>query len=130
MTGELAAPHSESGSKNQPAFWMPRSFFQSGLPSTEYAYRPSEPKYAMTTLPSVTGVGEACDDFGCRLVLGVPSCAVWSHRILPVFLSSAITFHWCGDLSFTGSVSPNSPVRKVCLGSLEIAVRTKTRSPH
>src|SRR5262249_38161726 len=108
----------------------PRSFFQRSFPSTEYANSPSEPKYATTTLPSVTGVGDACDDFGCRLVLGTPWCAVCSHRIFPVFLSRASTFHWCDELSFTESVSPNSPVRSDCLASPEIAVVTKIRSPQ
>src|SRR5579859_5427395 len=130
MTGELAAPHSESGSKNHPAFCRPRSFFHRSFPSMEYAKRPSEPKYATTTLPSVTGVGDAWEDLGWRLVWGVPWCAVCSHRIFPVFLSKASTFHWCGELSITGSVSPNSPTLSDCLGSLEIAVVTKTRSPH
>src|ERR1022692_3023845 len=93
ITGDLAAPHSESGSKNHPAFCKPRSFFHRSFPSVEYATSPSDPKYATTTLPSVTGVGEACDDFGCRLVLGTPWYAICSHSTLPVFLSRASTFH-------------------------------------
>src|ERR1035438_333437 len=60
----------------------------------------------------------------------MPSWAVCCHRIFPVFLSMANTFHWCGELSLVESVSPYWPVRNVCLGSLEIAVVTKIRSPH
>src|ERR1039457_2180448 len=60
----------------------------------------------------------------------MPSWAVCCHRIFPVFLSMANTFHWCGELSLVESVSPYWPVRNVCLGSLETAVVTKIRSPH
>jgi hypothetical protein len=78
----------------------------------------------------VTGVAVAWLDFGCRFVLGMPSCATRSHTTLPVRLSSATSFHVCFDMSFAGSTSPYNPVRMPAEASLETAVETNTRSPH
>jgi hypothetical protein len=49
--------------------------------------RPSEPKNAMTRLPSVATVVFACVAFVWRRALGLPRCAVWLHKILPLCLS-------------------------------------------
>ena len=84
----------------------------------------------MTTLPSVTGVEVAWLDFGCRLVFGMPSCAVLSQTTLPVALSSAIKLP--GVLRGVGDRLDVAvlPVRIPCFGSLPIAVETNTRSPQ
>src|SRR6266568_1781371 len=84
----------------------------------------------MTCFPSVTGVGDAWLDFGCRLVFGMPSYATLSHTTFPVFLSMAMRCHECFEASLTGSTSPYNPVRIPWFGSLLIAVETNTRSPQ
>src|SRR5262245_13961378 len=84
----------------------------------------------MTRRPSVTGVAVAWLDFGCRFVLGMPSCATRSQATLPVRLSIAKSFHECFVTSLAGSTSPYKPVRIPRLASLLTAVETNTRSPQ